>query len=256
MKISVITAVYNAERYVRSALDSILEQQAVDVECVVIDGGSTDNTVQIVESYGDRIDVFVSEPDGGIYDALNKGLRLARGDVVGFLHADDMLADPGALARVRERFAASPRAVAVYGDLEYVASDDASRVLRRWCAGPFKPSSLRWGWMPPHPTLYFRRELVSTLGEFDVGLRIAADYEWMLRLLRSGRPVEYVPSLQVRMRVGGASNRSLKNVVHKSSEDWIALRRHGWGSAMATITLLAKNLRKLPQFITASKAPS
>jgi len=110
--------------------------------------------------------------------------------------------------------------------------------------------------MPPHPTLYFRRELVSTLGEFDVGLRIAADYEWMLRLLRSGRPVEYVPSLQVRMRVGGASNRSLKNVVHKSSEDWIALRRHGWGSAMATITLLAKNLRKLPQFITASKAPS
>lgn len=253
MKISVITAVYNNAGGIKEAIDSIQSQKDVDIEIVVVDGGSSDGTVEILEGYRDRIDIFVSEPDEGIYDALNKGLRLARGDVVGFLHSDDAFADARALARVAAAFADSPAIDAVYGDLKYVSRNDAHRTVRHWRAGPFSAAEVARGWMPPHPTLYCRRSVVQELGEYDVGLAIAADYEWMLRLMRSGRSLAYIPEVQVSMRMGGASNRSLGNIVRKSSEDWIALRRHGWTRLGALMTLAAKNLRKLPQFIGTGK---
>lgn len=246
MKISIITAVYNNCETISAALDSALGQADADIELVVIDGGSTDGTLEILRSYADRLDVLVSEPDQGIYDALNKGIRRASGDVVGFLHSDDLLADTGVLSRIAAAFA-DPEVGALYGDLLYVSKDDPDQVVRYWRAGIFSTHRLRWGWMPPHPTLYVRRNMYEQLGLFDTSFRIAADYDFILRLLgREGIEVRYIPEVLVKMRVGGASNRSLHNIVRKSSEDLRALRRNGVGGIGA---LMWKNLSKLPQFL-------
>lgn len=246
MKISVITAVYNNRETVAQALDSALAQTHPDVELIVIDGGSTDGTLEILQGYADRLTVLVSEPDRGIYDALNKGIARASGEVVGFLHSDDLFADAAVLSRIAAVFA-DPATDAVYGDLLYVRKDDPSRVVRTWRAGAFMPAGLARGWMPPHPTFYVRRGVYAALGGFDASYRIAADYDCMLRFLGKGgiRPA-YIPEVLVKMRVGGASNRSLRNILRKSREDYRALRANGVGGMAA---LAWKNLSKLPQFL-------
>lgn len=245
MKVSVITAVYNSRDTIARALDSVLAQDHPDVESLVIDGGSTDGTLQVLRSYADRLGVLVSEPDCGIYDALNKGIQRASGDVVGFLHSDDLFADAGVLSRIAAAFA-EPAVEVVYGDLHYVRKDNPEQVVRYWRAGEFAGRRLGWGWMPPHPTLYARRSVYEQTGLFDTSFRIAADYDFILRMLgQGGVGVHYIPEVLVKMRVGGASNRSLRNIVRKSSEDLRALRRNGVGGLGA---LAWKNLSKLPQF--------
>ena len=246
LKISVITAVYNNRETISAALDSALGQSGVDIELVVIDGGSTDGTLEVLRSYTDRLHVLVSEPDRGIYDALNKGIQRASGEVVGFLHSDDLFADAGVLSRIAAAFA-DPEVGAVYGDLLYVRKDNPDEVVRYWRSGVFSERRLRWGWMPPHPTLYVRRHVYEQHGLFDTSFRIAADYDFILRTLGQNRVgVRYIPEVLVKMRVGGVSNRSLRNIVRKSSEDLRALRRNGVGGLGA---LLWKNLSKLPQFL-------
>jgi len=245
LKISVITAVYNNRNTIAEAIESVLAQTHPLVELVVIDGGSTDGTLDVLAQFGDRITVMVSEPDDGIYHALNKGIALASGEVVGFLHSDDVFPDRDVLERVVATLTASS-ADAVYGDLEYVQRDDASKIVRYWKSGTYSARKLRAGWMPPHPTFYARREVYERLGGFDVSMRIAADYDCMLRFFQAGVAVAYVAQVQVRMRTGGASNRSLGNIIRKSREDYVALRRNKVGGAW---TLVSKNLRKLPQFL-------
>lgn len=244
MKISVITAVYNNRNTIAAAIESIVSQTHPCVELVVIDGGSSDGTLELLAKYGDRINVMVSEADDGIYHALNKGIALSSGEVVGFLHSDDVFPDPDVLKRVAAAFTNSG-VDAVYGDLEYVKRSDVSKVVRYWSAGTYSLQALRAGWMPPHPTFYARRDVYQRLGGFELSMRIAADYDCMLRFFQAGLAVAYIPQVQVRMRTGGASNRSLGNIVRKSREDYIALRRNKVGGAW---TLLGKNLRKLPQF--------
>lgn len=245
LKISVITATYNREDTVQDALDSVASQTYGAIEHVVIDGASTDGTVGILKRNRSRIAVLVSERDDGIYDALNKGIASATGEVVGFLHADDVFADE----RVIERIAAAfhdPAVDAVYGDLVYVDKKDTTRVIRRWRAGPFSQARLRWGWMPPHPTFYVRRSAYERLGRFDTRYRIAADYDCILRFLgRGGIVPTYIPEVLVKMRVGGASNRSLVNIVQKSREDYRALRENQVGGLG---TLAWKNISKIKQF--------
>lgn len=248
MKISVVTAVYDRALTVGDSLQSNLAQRYPDVERVVIDGGSTDGTVETIQSLGDRIDIFVSEPDGGIYEALNKGVGVSSGDVVGFLHADDLFNDDEALSRIAAAMA-DPSVAAVYGDLIYVRKDRPDQVVRDWQAGEFSAPKLRRGWMPPHPTLYVRRSVFESVGRFDTTLRIAADYEWMLRLLLAGHRIAYIPHVQVRMRTGGVSNRSLTSIARKSVEDFTSLRRNGFSRSAAVVTLISKNLRKLPQLL-------
>ena len=246
MKISVITAVYNNRDTIAQALDSALAQTHPDVELVVIDGGSSDGTLQVLQGYANRLAVLVSEPDRGIYDALNKGIARASGEVVGFLHSDDLFADEHVLARIAAAFA-DPAVDAAYGDLLYVSKDNPDRVVRTWRAGAFTPGNLAHGWMPPHPTFYVRRKVYEALGGYDTSYRIAADYDCMLRFLgKGGVRAAYIPEVLVKMRVGGASNRSLKNILQKSREDYRALRVNGVGDIWA---LAWKNLSKLPQFL-------
>lgn len=246
MKISIITVTYNGRETVADCLASVAAQSHADREHVVIDGASTDGTLDLLEAHRAQLAVLVSEPDRGIYDALNKGLARASGDVVGLLHADDVFADAGVLERVAKAFA-DPAVDAVYGDLVYVAREAPDRVIRYWRAEAFQPQRLRWGWMPPHPTLYLRRSLYERFGGFDTRYHIAADYDLMLRMLTqlSGR-VEYLPQVLVRMRLGGVSNRSVGKILRKSWEDYRALRANGVGGVGA---LAWKNLSKLPQFV-------
>lgn len=245
LKISVITAVFNNHVTVAEALDSALNQVNVEVELLVIDGGSTDGTLDILYRYADRLSVLVSEPDKGIYDALNKGIQRASGDLVGFLHSDDLFGDDEALSRIANTFS-DTEVDAVYGDLVYVNKDKPDKVIRFWRAGDYSPDLLQRGWMPPHPTFYVRRSCYERLGGFDTSYRIAADYDCMLRFLRRGQlNCRYIPQVQVKMRLGGVSNRSLKNLLRKSMEDYRALRVNQVGGIGA---LLFKNFQKLPQF--------
>jgi glycosyltransferase involved in cell wall biosynthesis len=245
VKISVITATFNCAGTVREALGSVAAQRYDSVEHLVIDGASTDGTWDAIQAHGlDRL-VAISEPDLGIYDALNKGIARSSGDVIGFLHADDLFASPDVLSWVAEAFA-DPAIDAVYGDLQYVRSDDTQRVVRHWRSEPFAPELLARGWMPPHPTLYLRRAMYERLGGYDAAFRIAADYEFILRLFsRPGLHAVYIPRVMVKMRMGGLSNRSLRHMLRKSTEDWRALRRHHIGGIF---TMVRKNLSKVGQF--------
>jgi glycosyltransferase len=216
------------------------------VEHVIIDGGSTDGTLAVIRSCADPRAVIVSERDEGIYDALNKGLARARGEVVGVLHSDDVFAGPDVLACVALAFA-DPRIDAVYGDLDYVRRDDPHRIVRKWRSGPFTPENLHLGWMPPHPALFLRRDVIDRLGGYDTSLRIAGDYDAILRYFSSdGFQASYVPKVLVRMRLGGESNGSFGRVLRKSKEDYRAIRRNGVGGLH---TLAFKNLRKVGQFL-------
>lgn len=252
MSISVITACYQSVATLPDTLSSIRAQQSLTFESILIDGGSNDGTVTLIEEErarpGTQLSRWISEPDHGIYDALNKGITLSRGEVVGFLHADDVFAHPRVLARVGACFE-NPAILACYGDLEYVWQDNPSRVLRHWRAGRFMPARLRFGWMPPHPTLYIRRSWYEAHGYFDTTYRIAADYDLILRLFSGLREsqVMYLPEVLVRMRAGGVSNRSVRNIVRKSAEDYRALRSNSVGGVRA---LAWKNLSKLRQFVT------
>ena len=217
-------------------------------EHIVVDGASTDGTIEVLHSHRNQLAVLQSEPDNGIYDALNKGLALASGDVVGFLHADDLYAHPDVLRRVAAAFT-DPAVCAVYGDLQYVRQQDTSHVVRHWKSKPVTPNSLAWGWMPPHPTLYVRRDWYKRIGGFDTRYRIAADYLSVLQMFsQTDFKAMYLPEVLVKMRLGGASNRSLKAVLRKSAEDWRALRQVQVGAMGGAGALLWKNLSKLGQF--------
>ena len=248
MKVSIVIVVYNNRRTVAQAIEAVLSQRYADIELIVVDGASTDGTREVLAQYASKISVLVSEPDRGIYDALNKGIGLATGDIIGFLHSDDLLADEAAITRVVDCMKDST-VDAVYGDLVYVRQDDTARVVRTWRAGVFSQTSLGRGWMPPHPTFYARREIYQRFGNFDTTFRVAADYDCMLRFLKAGIRVTYIPHLQVRMRVGGISNRSFASIVAKSVEDVRALRKNNIGAAVA---LICKNVRKVPQFFLRS----
>ena len=246
LRISIVTAVRNRAATVAATMESVRAQTWRGVEHIVVDGASTDGTLSVLDRYRDSIAQLVSEPDRGVYDALNKGIRRASGDVVGFLHSDDEYASPQALARVAAAFE-DPSVDAVYGDLVYVSQHNPHHVVRYWRAGAYSQPKLALGWMPPHPTFYVRRELYEQLGGFDTRYRIAADYDHMLRLLwRGGVRPAYVPEVLVRMRTGGVSNRSLFTMLQKSCEDFGALRQNQLGGVKA---LLLKNMSKLPQFV-------
>jgi glycosyltransferase len=247
MKVSIITAVLNGRDSIEECIKSVLSQTYPEIEYIVIDGGSTDGTVDIIRKYEDRIASWSSGPDAGLYAALNKGISRASGDVIGFLHADDIYAFDGVIALVAERLT-NEGVSSCYGDLVYVDRRDGRRTIRYWKSSSYSPGMFKRGWMPPHPTFFAKRAVYERYGPFDTRFSIAADYELMLRLLeKNGVSTLYIPQVLVKMRVGGTSNRGLRNILLKSREDYRAWKVNSLNGGLATI--LMKNLSKVPQFL-------
>jgi len=246
-KISVITAVHNRSATVGAAIESVLGQTWPNVEYILIDGMSNDGTDDVIRSYGDRIDRSIREPDEGIYDALNKGIRAATGDVVGFLHADDLLASPDVLESIAREFQ-SGEIDGVYGGLYYVNAQNPDRIVRYWKPVPYKIGRFWRGWMPPHPTCYLRRECYLQHGLFNRSMSIAADYELLVRMMVRYRiRVSSIDRVLVRMRVGGKSNASLRNRLLANREDVEAWRINGLRPPLGL--RFTKPARKLLQFL-------
>jgi len=245
IKVSIVTVTYNSGKYLLGCIESIKSQNII-LEHILIDGGSTDETIKMVQQYKDHFSYISSEPDHGIYDAMNKGILLATGDVIGLLNADDIYQDENVLQRVEEVFS-DPTVDACYGDLVYVDSKDTSKVVRYWKSGTYDVNKFYWGWMPPHPTFFVRRSVYEKYGLFNLDLGSAADYEIMLRFLLKHRiRAEYIPEVLVRMRSGGVSNATIKNRLKANKMDRLAwklngLRPYPW-------TLYFKPLRKVLQW--------
>lgn len=246
MKVSIITATYNSAETLGDTLRSLEEQTYQNIEYIIIDGASKDNTLDVVKSQCSRVTTIISEPDKGIYDALNKGIRAASGDVVGFLHSDDLFAYPEAVEDIVNTFV-DHDSQAVYADLEYVSKENTDKTVRLWTSGNYARNELTKGWMPPHPTFYMKRELYNEYGLFDLSFKIAADYDSLLRYLWGNNvSMAYLPKVLIKMRVGGASNRSISNIIQKTKEDIQALKNSSMSWPQA---ILIKNLSKIPQFI-------
>lgn len=245
MKISIITITYNSAKTLRRALDSIQEQHYENIEHVIVDGASTDGTVALIESYAaEHKNVkWVSEKDDGIYNAINKGIRMATGDVIGFLHSDDVFYSSDSIGKIVHAITSS-QADVVYGDLQYC---NGEKVVRRWKSNPFNPRALKYGWMPPHPTVYVRKEVYQQVGEYDEWFRISADYDMILRIFTAGLKTQYIPEVLVCMEVGGVSNKNTKARLSKTQEDYIVLKKNQVGAGLLTVA--CKQLRKVKQFL-------
>lgn len=248
MKISVITTTYNSASTVQDTIESV-GRQVFDgeVEYIIIDGGSTDATLDIVGQYPGLVTKVISEPDSGLYDAMNKGIRLATGDVVGILNSDDFYTSDDVLATIAGEFERK-EVDAVYGDVHFVRPDNLDKCVRYYSSSMFSPFFLRFGFMPAHPSFYVRRECYEQYGLYDTSYRIASDYDMMVRLFYKYKiTYSYIKRDMVTMRTGGLSTKSLKNRMLITSEDVKACRRNGLYSNVAMISL--KYLYKIFEFI-------
>jgi glycosyltransferase involved in cell wall biosynthesis len=249
MKISIITATYNSSKTLETCMNSVLNQKYGNIEYVIIDGNSNDGTVELIKKKAitHKNIVWSSEIDNGIYDALNKGIDKATGDVVGFVHSDDFLANDTIISKIANVFE-SKKVDGVYGNLHYVKFNNVDSVVRNWISKPFKKTLLIRGWMPAHPTLFLKKDIYKHSGRFDLDYRIAADYDFILRIFKSSDYNFYhLKETIIKMRVGGASNRSLKNLILKTREDYRAAKTNNVGFPLITVGL--KNISKIPQWL-------
>ncbi len=245
MKISIITAVYNNKSHLQDAIDSVYNQTYNNIEYIIIDGNSTDGTLDLIKKNAHKISKWISEKDNGIYDALNKGIELASGEIIGFLHSDDMYSSNSIIEDIVNQFKISGND-SIYGDLCYVSKTNIETTIRYWKSKPFHQKLLKKGWMPPHPTFFVKKDIYNNFGTFNVTFKIAADYDLMLRFLGQKKiSTSYLPKTIIKMRTGGVSNNSVKNVLQKSCEDYIALKNNSIGGIA---TLILKNISKISQF--------
>ena len=246
MRISIITATYNSAATVTDTLQSVRSQDYKNIEHLIIDGASTDNTLALVDGFP-HVAKVISEKDKGIYDAMNKGISLAGGEIVGILNSDDVYYNNEVISKVMKAFE-DASVDAVYGDLQYVKQHDLNKVTRNWHSGAFSRKKFYFGWMPPHPTFFVRKKVYDEIGKFDLSLRSSADYEFMLRaLFKYHYKPYYIPDVFVKMRVGGISNATLKHRLRANAEDRQAWRINNLKPFIFTVPL--KPLRKIFQFI-------
>ena len=235
MKKSVITVCFNSSETIGKTLLSVSAQTYGNIEHIVVDGGSKDGTLLVVANEGAHVSKLISENDYGIYDAMNKGISMATGDVIGFINSDDFYASPTVLELISLAFINS-NVDACYGDLFYVGQKDTSNILRYWKSSEFQPNSFEMGWCPPHPTFFVRRGIYERFGGFDLSYKIAADVELMMRFLEVHRVrVKYIPEVLVKMRMGGTTNRSLSNILKQNKEILRALKSHGLRSSIVRL---------------------
>lgn len=249
MKISIITATYNSAKTLEACMNSVLKQTYENIEYIIIDGNSTDATIDLIKLKSKHYAnlSWVSESDNGIYDALNKGIKMATGSVIGFVHSDDFLADSNIIAKIAAVFK-SKDIDGVYGNLHYVKFNNVQNIVRNWKSQPFKRKLLNRGWMPAHPSLFIKSDIYKSKGSFNIDYRIAADYDFILRIFKgSDYKFYYLPETIIKMRVGGASNRSFKNLMLKTREDYRVAKNNRIRLPFLAIGL--KNLTKLPQWL-------
>jgi glycosyltransferase involved in cell wall biosynthesis len=250
LKISIITVVFNNRQNIEDCIKSVLSQNYRPFEYIIVDGGSTDGTINKIFQFKEPFIKVISEPDHGMYDALNKGIQLASGDVIGILHSDDVFEDGTILSSIAEVFD-KKTPDCVYGDLMYVDKVNLHKIFRYWKSNPFTIHLLKKGWMPPHPTLFLKKKIFETLGGYDTTYKISSDYDFVLRIFsRTNLKFEYLPVVITRMRTGGASNRSILNILRKSYEDYKAIRKNKAGGIF---TLVLKNFNKIEQLFLTSK---
>lgn len=281
MKVSIITATYNSIQHLPDVIESIRQQTYPNIEYIVIDGGSTDGTVEYLKQ-SNLVSQIISEPDNGIYDALNKGIQLATGDIIGFLHSDDILASPQTLENIVRAFSTTSQVgkeddsltgnddwtnlpptggikgglygrgqegtSVVFGDLVFVEQQDTNKIVRYWKSQSFKPDLLQRGWMPPHPTIFMRHEVYAKHGLFNINLKCSADYDYILRVFQDqSLTITYLPEVITKMRMGGMSTGGLKQLINKKKEDYWVLKHNKMPFPLWI--LLAKNFSKIPQLI-------
>jgi glycosyltransferase involved in cell wall biosynthesis len=236
MKISIITPTYNSAQTLSDTIESIIDQNYSDLEYIIIDGKSKDNTVEIVNNYKDRLNItLISEPDDGIYDAMNKGIKMATGEIIGIINADDFYHNNKVLKQIKDAFSNDNKIDAVYGDLVYIDKNDKTKIVRNWKAGSYSENKLNSGWIIPHPTFFVRKSVYKRIDKiFDTEFTISADYELILRLLKIEKiNVKYIPQNLVFMRTGGTSSKNIQN------------KKVGWQELKDSWT---KNNLKLPRF--------
>ena len=247
MKISLVTVTYNAEEFLERCINSVMCQTYSELEYIIIDGKSSDCTLNIINKFQNKIDQVITEADLGIYDAMNKGIKMATGDVIGILNADDFFATEDVVQIIANSFKNSKTDI-IYGDLNYVERYNTDKIVRKWVSKEYHKKALNWGWMPAHPTFYARRELFEKLGYYNLNYGTAADYELMLRFMyKFNCTATYIKKVFVNMRVGGVSNITLKSRIKASLKDLKAMKANG--VEFPLIALCLKPIRKIVQFV-------
>lgn len=219
MKVSIITVCYNSEQHIKSCIDSVLGQNYPNIEYIIVDGKSKDKTVEIIQSYQDKITKWVSEPDKGIYDAMNKGIKMATGDIVGILNSDDIYLDSDVIANVAKAFADNQDCGVVYGDIIYFRTENPDKIVRYWKTKTYYPNFFPDGEVPPHPAVFVRKSVYDQNGLYFPEFKISSDYEWMLRTIYANKVKPYyIGKTLVNMRMEGESTKSWKNTLIANKE--------------------------------------
>lgn len=248
MKISIITVVYNNEKTIRDAIESVLSQTYNNIEYIIIDGNSIDNTKKIIEEYIDRIQIFISENDNGIYDAMNKGIKFATGEVIGILNSDDLYANNSIIEKVMTQFNTYEYLDILYGDLVYVKHDNTNKIVRSWKSEFYYPQFFENGNVPPHPSLFVSSKVYKDAGYFNLKYQFASDYDFMLRIFKKFKfKILYYPTVLVHMRLGGATNNNLKNIFKGNVEILNSWKQNGY--AIPFLLIPKRIIKKLIQFI-------
>lgn len=249
MTLSIITVVYNNVKTIENAINSVINQTFYkNIQYIIIDGGSEDGTFELISKYKNNIDIIISEKDSGIYDAMNKGLKLATGDVIGILNSDDLYADNNVLSEIMTYFSKDPNLDILYGDLVYVKHDNIKKIVRIWKSKSYYPKFFENGDVPPHPSLFLSARVYHDAGYFNLKYQLAADYEFMLRIFKKYNfKIQYLPLILVYMRLGGATNNSLKNICRGNLEILKSWKENGFKIPMFLIP--KRIFKRIIQFI-------
>lgn len=247
LKVSIITVTYNCKSTIADTINSIASQTYPDIEHIIIDGASTDGTIDIIKSFGSKVSKFVTEPDKGIYDAMNKGISLATGNVIGILNSDDLLDSCNIIEKIAVTFELE-KCDAIIGNVDFIAFNNTDKVIRRWINSPFIKGSFSKGWHPPHPSFYVKKDIYEMYGGFDISLNVSADFELMLRFIEKYQiKVHYLDETIVKMRYGGISTGSLKNIIKGNQNVMKAFNKND--IPVSSLYPIIRILSKLKQFL-------
>lgn len=226
MKVSIITVCYNRQKTIAKSIESVIHQDYSNIEYIVVDGDSIDGTKDVIESYSDKITKYISEPDKGMYDAINKGLNMATGDIVGLMHSDDVFYDTNVISKIVETFNSNPGADAIYGNGIYITNDDEEKIVRNRIGGEYSHKKIKSGWLPLHPTVYIKKTIIEKFGHYNLDFKIASDTEFLLRYLYKYKiNVAYLNTYVVKMRMGGLST-NYKRAFEVLREDYKIYKFH------------------------------